>query len=65
MVHDRIHQRTAVMPRRRMHDHSLGLIHDKDIAVLIKDIQRNILRQDIRQDLLRDGEGDKILLPDL
>ena len=61
VIQQRVHQRPAVMARRRMHHHALGLVHDNDISVFIQDVQRDVLRQDIRLHSLRQKEG-KLLL---
>ena len=60
--HQRIDQRTAVMAGRRMYHHALGFIHHQKLLILIKDIQRNILRKNIRLCQLRNSKKDLILL---
>ena len=39
-----IDQRAGVMTGGRMHYHSLWLVHDEQIVVLIEDVERNIFR---------------------
>ena len=48
VVHQSIDQRLAIVPGRWMHDHLLRLIDNDDILVFIEDVQRNVLRLDIR-----------------
>ena len=43
MVEQRIDQRAVRVAGSRVNDHSLGLIDDKQVVVLIDDIQRDIL----------------------
>ena len=45
-----------------MHNHSLRLIYHHQIFILIKDVQWNILRKNIRLCQLRNGKKDLILL---
>ena len=61
MEHNGVDQRTAVMAGRRMYDHSLRLVDDKDIVILIQDIKRNILRKDIRNFRVRYPYNDVIV----
>ena len=44
VIHHRIHERALRMPRRRMHDHPLRLIHDQHVLILVDDIERDVLR---------------------
>ena len=48
MIHERIDQRMAVMAGCRMHYHPLRLVHHKHIVILIQNVERDILRQNIR-----------------
>jgi hypothetical protein len=36
-------ERAALVPRRRMDDHSGGLVHDEEMLVLVRDPQRQLL----------------------
>ena len=51
------------MSRRRMHDHSLWLINHKHIRILIQNRQRNVFRNDIRFNCLRDLKFDPVTFP--
>ena len=44
MIQYRVDQRMIRMTGGRMDHHSLGLVHDEEIIVLIQDIERDILR---------------------
>ena len=44
VIHHRIHEGPLRMPRRRMHDHTLRLIHDQHILILVDDVERDVLR---------------------
>ena len=61
MIHDGIHQRTAVVPRRRMNHHPFRLVYHQNILIFIKNIQRNVFRPDIRFNGFRKGKADIIL----
>ena len=56
VIQQRIDQRSAFVPRGRMHNHSLGLVDHEQIHVFVDHVQRNILRQNVR--LHRIGECD-------
>ena len=57
VIHQCINQSAAVMSRRRMHHHPLRLIHHDQIRILIQDIQRDVLRFNIRFHRFRHGEN--------
>ena len=44
VVQQSIHERAGEMARRRMHDHSGGLVHDDHVVVFEHDVERNVLR---------------------
>ena len=48
VIHQSIDQSPCIMPWRRMYDHSLRFVYHKQISVLIKDVKRNLLWQNIR-----------------
>ena len=50
MRDQRIDQRAGLVPGRRMHDESLGLVDDDDVVVLVDDIERDILARGFRID---------------
>ena len=43
MRDERIDQRAALMPRRRMHDEARGLVHHEKMRILEDDVERNVL----------------------
>ena len=45
VIHQSIDQCACIMPWCRMDNHSLGFIYHNHVRIFIKDIQRNILRQ--------------------
>ena len=45
--HESIHQRPAPIPRRGMDNHSRRLVHHEQRVVLIDDLQRNILAEQL------------------
>ena len=51
VIHDRIHKRPRIISDRRMHNHSLRLIHNQHIIILIYDVKRDVLR--FHRELLR------------
>jgi hypothetical protein len=53
VIHDRVHKRTFRMSRGRVDSHAFGLINNQNIVVLIKNIERDILRQDFSAGRLR------------
>ena len=62
VIQDCVHERSAPVPGSRMYDHSLGFVDDKNIAVLIKNIDRNIFRFDVRNNFIRKREINLIAL---
>ena len=42
MIEKRIDERSRRIARRGMNDHSLGLVHDDEIVVLVNNVERNI-----------------------
>ena len=65
MGHNRIYQCSLIMPGSRMYHHSFGLINDQHIFILIKNIQRNILRNNIRFTGIRNLQMNSVVFPDL
>ena len=53
-----IDERPRVDARCRMHDHAARLVDDDDVAVLVEDGERDILRQDLDGLCLRQMEDD-------
>ena len=58
MVQQRIHQRAVRIAGGRVHHHALGLVHHQQRVVLINDIQRNILGDDLHRAGRRHFHGD-------
>ena len=54
VIENRIYQRMAVMPGRRVYDHSLRLIYNKDVLILIQDVQRDFFGKDVQWLRIRD-----------
>ena len=44
VVQQSVHERAGEMARRRMNDHSGGLVHDDHVVVFEHDVERNVLR---------------------
>ena len=44
MIHQSIHERSAVVSGRRVYDHALRLVHDNQVAVLVDYIERYVFR---------------------
>ena len=44
----------AVMPGRRVYDHSLRLIYNKDVLILIQDVQRDFFGKNVQWLRIRD-----------
>ena len=64
VIHDGIDECTCIVPGSGMDDHALGLVDDEDILIFIQDIQRNILRQYIREHPHREDNGDCFIFRD-
>jgi len=60
MGDQRIHQRTGLVARGRMHHEAAGLVDDDDIVILVDDIERDILRPRLGRDGLGDVDCDRI-----
>ena len=58
-----IDKRPAIMPRCGMNHHSFRFVHHDHIAVLIEDIQRNILGNHIRLYRLRQRKFHRLICP--
>ena len=65
MCHNCIDQCSLIMPGCRMYNHPFGLINDQYIFILVKNIQRNILRNDIQLTGIRDLQMDPVIFTDL
>ena len=51
---------SGVVPRRRVDDHAGGLVDDRDVVVLVNDVQRDLLRAGLEDIRLRDLEVDDV-----
>ena len=61
MMGQSIYQRTAEMTVTRMYDHAGLLVKDKNIFILVNNVKRNILRQDLKSpSLIRHHKLDDI-----
>ena len=58
MVEQCVDERPRVDARGWVNDHAARLVDDDDVAVLIEDVERDILRQDLDGLRLRQVEGD-------
>ena len=62
VMHQTIYQGSGIVSGCRMHHHALGLIHQNDVFVLIKDIQIHVFGRNFRLYCLRHLETDLISL---
>ena len=53
---DRVYEGSGHIPGCGVNDHSLGLVDDEDVRILIDDIKRDVLR--LHGELLRSGDPD-------
>ena len=60
MIEYGVYKRVAVMSGRRMNHHPFRFVHDKDIVILVEDVQRDILRENVQHLRLRDPEDDLV-----
>ena len=60
VIQQRVDQRAVRIARRRVHDHTLRLVDDQQIVILVADIQRNILRQNVKLLILRNLHHDLV-----
>src|SRR5256886_7500196 len=51
---------SGVVPRRRVDDHAGGLVDDRDVVVLVNDVQRDLLRAGLHDIRLGDLEVDDV-----
>ena len=58
VVQQRVDERAAGMPGRRMHDHARRLVDDDQVVVLVEDGQRQRFGLRRRVDRLRDVDAD-------
>ena len=63
-MHERVHQGPRVIAVGRMYDQSGRLVDDDHVAVLIHDVQRNILWEDLQLFRFRNLDGDSIAVLD-
>ena len=61
MVENSIDEGAIRMAGRRMNDHVFGLIHDKDIVVLIQNVKRNILRDRYGKNLIWNSQMNAVI----
>ena len=62
MKKERIDERAAVIPRRRVNDHTLRLVDNEKVVVLVDDIERDILRFGFELDRLGNIDRDLVAL---
>ena len=58
MIKDRVDQGMFIVSRSRVYDHSFRLVDNEDILVFIEDVQRDILRKDVRDLRIRQMDFD-------
>src|SRR5262249_49884632 len=46
MIYHGIQQRVLIVAESGMHNHSCGLVYDNQIVVFVKDVERNVLRDE-------------------
>ena len=61
VVHNRIDKRPLVVTRGGMNHHALRLVDYENVLIFIQNIERQIFRDNIRKDFIRNGKGYRIV----